>query len=168
MNTFLPYESFIKSAQCLDYKRLGKQRVEAWQIYLALQKGEFTICSKCQGTGFGNIIEIECNKCKGIGKIKTAWYNHPIVQMWKGYEGDLLFYGLTMCMEWRKRGYIDNLAIRFIKEFKKVKFTGLPKWLGNRKFHSAMRSNLLRKDKKYYSKFGWKEKDNLPYYWIKE
>jgi hypothetical protein len=138
LNTFLPYVDFSKSAKCLDYKRLGKQRVEAWQIYLALTKKNY------------------------------GWKNHPIVKMWKGYEGDLLFYGLTMCMEWRERGYIDNLAIRFLKELKKIKFTGLPKWLGNKKFHASMRSNLLRKNKKYYSKFGWKEKDNLPYYWIKE
>ena len=33
MQTFLPYQNFIKSAKCLDYKRLGKQRVEALQIH---------------------------------------------------------------------------------------------------------------------------------------
>ena len=32
MQTFLPYPSFIESAQCLDYKRLGKQRVEVLQL----------------------------------------------------------------------------------------------------------------------------------------
>ena len=36
MQTFLPYEDFVKSASVLDMRRLGKQRVEAWQIYLAL------------------------------------------------------------------------------------------------------------------------------------
>ena len=40
MQTFLPYSDFIKSAKCLDYRRLGKQRVEAWQIYNTLKKGE--------------------------------------------------------------------------------------------------------------------------------
>lgn len=39
MNTFLPYESFEESAKCLDYKRLGKQRVEAYQILKALFHG---------------------------------------------------------------------------------------------------------------------------------
>jgi len=38
MQTFLPYSDFKRSAQCLDNKRLGKQRVEAWQILLANQK----------------------------------------------------------------------------------------------------------------------------------
>lgn len=36
MQTFLPYKSFVKSAACLDMRRLGKQRVEAKQILMAL------------------------------------------------------------------------------------------------------------------------------------
>ena len=32
MQTFLPYPSFDASAKVLDYRRLGKQRVEAYQI----------------------------------------------------------------------------------------------------------------------------------------
>lgn len=39
MQTFLPFDSFALSAQCLDNKRLGKQRVEAWQIFQALRNG---------------------------------------------------------------------------------------------------------------------------------
>jgi len=32
VNTFLPYQNFRKIAKILDWKRLGKQRVEAKQI----------------------------------------------------------------------------------------------------------------------------------------
>ena len=32
MQTFLPESDFAASARCLDYKRLGKQRVETYQI----------------------------------------------------------------------------------------------------------------------------------------
>jgi hypothetical protein len=39
MQTFLPYASFALSARCLDRQRLGKQRVEAKQILLALRTG---------------------------------------------------------------------------------------------------------------------------------
>jgi hypothetical protein len=138
MNTFLPYPDFIKSAQCLDYRRLGKQKVEAWQIYLALTKKNY------------------------------GWKNHPIVKMWQGYEQALLRYGMAICEEWKNRTYQDTLLEKFIKEYNIEKDKGNPDWLGNRKFHASMRSNLLRKDKKYYSKFGWKEKNNLPYYWIKD
>lgn len=39
MQTFLPYQDFRKSAQVLDNKRLGKQRVECLQILRALTQG---------------------------------------------------------------------------------------------------------------------------------
>mgnify|MGYP001181886526 FL=1 len=37
MQTFLPYESFRKSAEVLDWRRLGKQRVEGMQIINAIE-----------------------------------------------------------------------------------------------------------------------------------
>jgi len=37
MQTFLPYESFTDSAKCLDFRRLGKQRVEAYQLLKSLR-----------------------------------------------------------------------------------------------------------------------------------
>ncbi len=36
MQTFLPYSDFRKSLESLDNKRLGKQRVEAYQIISAI------------------------------------------------------------------------------------------------------------------------------------
>jgi hypothetical protein len=39
MQTFLPYPDFKKSLQTLDYRRLGKQRVEAYQIIRAIKFG---------------------------------------------------------------------------------------------------------------------------------
>jgi hypothetical protein len=39
MQTFLPHPDFAASARCLDRQRLGKQRVEAWQILRALTDG---------------------------------------------------------------------------------------------------------------------------------
>ena len=41
MQTFLPYSSFTQSAQALDYRRLGKQRVEAKQLILALTQPKY-------------------------------------------------------------------------------------------------------------------------------
>ena len=38
MQTFLPYENFNETASVLDWKRLGKQRVEAMQIVNAIVK----------------------------------------------------------------------------------------------------------------------------------
>ncbi len=39
MQTFLPYPNILQSLKVLDYKRLGKQRVEAKQILNALDYG---------------------------------------------------------------------------------------------------------------------------------
>jgi hypothetical protein len=83
MQTFLPYPDFKKSMQCLDYRRLGKQRVEAQQIL--------------------NILE---------GKTKSnAWINHPAVKMWKGYEDALKCYLRECINEWIRRGYKNNMII---------------------------------------------------------
>jgi hypothetical protein len=98
--------------------------------------------------------------------------------MWTGYEPALLYYGFVICQEWWCRGYEDNMEHRFIhelinkyninvfknKDCEKIKY---PKWIFKRKLINSHRSNLLRKDNKYYSEFKWKVKDNLPYYWEK-
>lgn len=39
MQTFLPFADFTRAARILDYRRLGKQRVEAQQILNALESG---------------------------------------------------------------------------------------------------------------------------------
>ena len=39
MQTFLPYPDFKESLHTLDYRRLGKQRAEAYQIIRALRYG---------------------------------------------------------------------------------------------------------------------------------
>ena len=135
MQTFLPYKNFIKSAKCLDYKRLGKQRVEALQIH--------------------NIIS---------GKRTTGgWINHPAVKMWAGYHQLLANYHNVMIKEWINRGYKNNM--KFLPE--ELDYL-IPSWLGDDRLHSSHRSNLLRKDYNYYSKFGWSEPNNLNYYWTSD
>lgn len=135
MQTFLPLEDFDESMKCLDYKRLGKQRVETWQIWLTLSTG------------------------------RKSWSNHPAVKMWKGHEKWLLSYGVSCCNEWISRGYNDSLLLKFIDAFESIHDDPFPKWIGNEKFHSSHRSNLLRKDFNWYSKFGWLDDPNMGYYW---
>ena len=134
MQTFLPYKDFDRTFSVLDYKRLGKQRVEAKQII--------------------DILE---------GKAKSnAWKNHPAVRMWKGYVSALKLYYNRCIWEWVKRGYKNNMPILDI--IGRIEF---PYWLGDEKFHRSHRSNLLRKDKEYYSKY-FKERDDLEYIWPKQ
>lgn len=78
MQTFLPYSDYEKSAQSLDYRRLGKQRIEAKQILLALSDPNY------------------------------GWRHHPAVLMWKNCEYELCKYAIAICKEWIKRGYVDN------------------------------------------------------------
>lgn len=139
MQTFLPSPSYTESARILDYRRLGKQRVEAKQILLAL------------------------------GKTSGGWVNHPATKMWRGHEIELCTYALAMCTEWVARGYTDNLALYFLNAQDNYESSGYdarpPGWLGEDEIHASHRSNLLRKDAQFYSKFGWEEAADLPYVW---
>lgn len=81
MQTFLPYSDFEATAKVLDDRRLGKQRVEAYQI-LKVLRGE-----------------------------SRGWQKHPCVKMWKGYETALTVYMNTMIREWIKRGFKNTMKI---------------------------------------------------------
>lgn len=145
MQTFLPLPSFRASAACLDNKRLGKQRVECKQILL------------CLGISVG---EHE--------PTNSRWRNHPAVRMWREYEIALIVYGIVVCREWRKRGFNDTLHAQFMRAYTENRGVGsakYPPWFRLKKFHASHRSNLLRKDYRHYSKFGWKEPISLPYHW---
>lgn len=120
VNTFLPYPDFVRSAKALDYRRLGKQRVEAWQILQAL-----------------------------LGQTK-GWVNHPATKLWRGHERALCEYGIAICDEWIKRGYKDTMRERFIAIYSELPDTGLPNWFGDDLFHQSHQSNLKRKDENYY------------------
>jgi len=132
MQTFLPYADFKETAKCLDYRRLGKQRVEAFQI-----------------------LNILLHRTQS-----KAWSKHPAVLIWEGYENALKEYYKTIRQEWIERGYNNTMKTESIN-----KTIIYPWWLGKESFHSSHRSNLLRKDEKYYSQFQWKESNDLLYEW---
>jgi hypothetical protein len=70
-----------------------------------------------------------------------------------------------MCLEWKKRGYKDSCLEKIQSYWRDDLNKENPPWLENQDFFSAHRSNLLRKNAEYYSKFNWSEPDNLPYIW---
>jgi hypothetical protein len=138
MQTFLPYSCFHKSAQALDYRRLGKQRIECKQILNAL-----------------------------LGRSK-GWTNHPATLMWRGHEAWLIAYANAICSEWRRRGYKDQQLEWFMEEAKKISLNSIsmaPSWLGNERFHSSHRAALLHKAPEHYEQFGWTEEPKLDYWW---
>lgn len=155
MQTFLPYKEFVKCAECLDNKRLGKQRVECKQILLALE------------------VPVGEHKPKS-----SSWRNHPAVKMWRGYEFILAQYSCFICAAWIGRGFKDKLMAEFVAVMRALQDQKSgplspiligdwlsPPWLGSDVLHASHRSNLLRKDKDHYGKFGWEEPDCLPYFW---
>lgn len=155
MQTFLPYTDYQKSAEVLDTKRLGKQRVECLQILKALRTGPVQ----------NSIVKLKGFKYNGgLFQRKTPWYNHPAAKMWVGYEKELCAYGIAICQEWIRRGFKDT-CLGKIQDFLK-NFSDCPKppWLSN-VLCASHRSNLLRKNSTWYGQFGWTEPPDLPYVW---
>jgi hypothetical protein len=138
MQTFLPYSDIKESLKVLDMKRLGKQRVEAYQIISAI-----TGRPKKDGTPY------------------KGWTSHPCSIMWKDYVPMLKTYYNLCIDEWVSRGYKNTMIKEEINES-----VISPKWFGNNKFHSSHRANLLKKEPEFYSKFGWTENPQDPYIWM--
>jgi hypothetical protein len=145
MITFHPSISFQQSAEWLDNKRLGKQRVECLQILRALTDPNY------------------------------GWQHHPTVKMWKGYEKALILYGLEICDEWKSRGYKDSCLEKIVVFGQRYSIPELftakyPSWL-TEEFASSHRAILLAKDYEWYSKLGWQEQPaekvngKWPYLW---
>jgi hypothetical protein len=146
MQTFLPYPDFKESVSLLDYRRLGKQRVETLQLLKALLQG---------------------------GGLHGGWSRHPASRMWEGYELALLEYQEATCREWVEvRGYKDTCWVKSQAFFTEEQLADYkagnyekPPWLGNDDFHERHRSNLVRKAPELYiPHFGFIP-DDLPYIW---
>ena len=91
-----------------------------------------------------------------------GWKNHPAVKMWRGYINALKDYSnnfYDICI------YKHKINIKKLKKYKMIGNILYPIWMGDDRLHSSHRSNLIRKDKTFYSKFGWTESDNMPYFW---
>ena len=135
VNTFLPAPSFQQSAELLDSKRLGKQRVEAWQILQALR-----------------------------GQTK-GWVNHPAPKMWRGYENGLVEYGKVICEVWKERGYKDTCHEKISIYHNPNKPIEFPTWLGREDIHLSHKSKLIQKDPTFYKQVWPDTPDNLEYVW---
>jgi hypothetical protein len=92
VNTFYIDPNPKVTARILDDKRLGKQRVEAFQIIQALE-----------------------------GKTK-GWKNHPAAKSWKGYETALKLYYNIMVKEWVRRGKENNMKLYKLPHKDEIKF----------------------------------------------
>lgn len=147
MQTFLPYGAdFAASARVLDRARLGKQRIECYQILKALTDEHY------------------------------GWKDHPAVRMWRGHEGALVRYAMAICDEWASRGYKDTVRQQILDYVIEIQnnrggplLDSLPQWLTIPETEAQVirthRATLLAKAPDYYSKFGWTEEPKIEYYW---
>jgi hypothetical protein len=145
MQTFLPYPSFRRSVECLDYRRLGKQRVEAFQLLVA-NGDKWAVAERTRRTGKSGAVK--------------GWINHPAAIMWRGHSPALSQYYNLCIKEWVRREYNNTMQFAPLDDVIEH-----PRWLGDEVFHAAHRSNLLRKNPEYYSQFDWLESDNHEYVW---
>lgn len=140
MQTFLPYPSFVASANVLDPVRLGKQRVETLQLLRAVTIPDY------------------------------GWRHHPAAKMWRGHLPALVSYGLVVTDAWIALGRADSVRpqlVAFAPEVDGIAQDDLepPPWLGDDAFHLSHRSNLVRKDPEYYRPRFGDIPDDLPYVW---
>jgi hypothetical protein len=143
MQTFLPYANFAQSAAVLDYRRLGKQRVEALQLLKTIRK----LRDKEEVRG---------------------WKNHPCCKMWMKHSNALVRYGLYICREWIERGYKDTCYDKINAYYDEEEILTMPSFFGDEEFHRSHKSNLIRKDPEYYRKYWPDVPDNLEYIWPTE
>lgn len=124
MQTFHPYVSHERTAKSLDYRRLGKQRVECKQILRAL-------------LGF-----------------TTGWVNHPVTRRWSGYERELCRYAIVICEVWISKGYQDSLLPYFKGMLESLDKCSdeFPPWL-TPEFAKGHKALLYRKDSLHYARW---------------
>lgn len=143
MQTFLPYADYKKCAEVLDYRRLGKQRVEAWMI-LQILAGE---------------------------RPESRWRFHPVVKMWRGFENSLVIYAVAMCNEWVMRDYEDNCRKKILDLYRKntgkahLSYSLAPPWITDKALFESHQSNLIRKKPEFYGPKFPGVPNNLSYIW---
>ena len=143
MQTFLPYADPRASAACLDDRRLGKQRVETFQVLRAITWPTY------------------------------GWKHHPVTRMWRGFVPALVAYGLACVDEWAARGHADATRAALLEftagvepDWDELHDTGaLPPWVGDEAFHLSHRSALVQKDPELYRPIFGDVPDDLPYVW---
>lgn len=154
MLTFLPYPDYDESAQALDYKRLGRQRVEARQL---LETTGWRL-ERELGVPHTNLRDDLPDKGPWVEK----WRAGPASKMWQGHHWSLARYYNAMVREWRRRGYSNNMPLIRLE----AEALDDPPWLGDKEFHSAQRANLIRKNPSYYKDMlGWTEEPLDGYIW---
>lgn len=142
MQTWLPFESFHASARALRTQELGRQRVDAKQLLIALLFPER----------------------------KSMWRHHPAARMWRGYETQLNLYYMAVVAEWRRRRHKHTMELgsELHRRVGKL-YANHPWWLGQPMFHDAQQGALIRRNSVYQTRLPesniFVEHTNTPVLW---
>jgi hypothetical protein len=167
VNTFLTVnDDPVASATSLDRQRLGKQRVEAYQIlnnlddlrflanYLGIEPFPVNVNypKHIRETWIKNVmttvksqlkakyIHVDNSSHENGYVIGMGFKTHPCVTMWLGFETGLCYYINAHINEWISRGYKNNMAT--YPEAEAI----FPSWCNNSDVTDAFRANLLAKE----------------------
>lgn len=147
MLTFLPLKSFVKSLECLDEKRLSRQRVDSYQILEVLY--DYPVIPNSLRT----IVPFD----RKFG----GWQRHPSIIMWRGHEEWLKLYIACVIGEWCSRGLYNSIANYELPAYN-TNLQGPPPWLGYEPFHRSHRELLVWKNPVHYLKLWPEDKVDFP------
>lgn len=140
MQTLMPQIGFADSARHLDTKRLLRQIDETLRLL------------KCMSGETSNSVDR---------------HDEMAIIMWQGCEYALSIYGMALCHELRiGRQYRcgQYVEIHRIGQQYANEHIAYPPWIGDKDFHRAVRSNLIRKAPLHYR--DWPNTpENMPYLW---
>lgn len=160
MQTFLLHTDHHITAKLLDYKRLGKQRLECTQL-----------------------MDVLLRKANLLQDGKTGWNNHVAVEYWytaiKNCLPYLILYTDIMIEEWINRGYKNTIDTTKYKEIisKNANLFRFDESIWRTYENDVIvshRARVLQKDFDYYSKI-FKENnisipenwENMEYFWMR-
>lgn len=136
IQTWLPLPNFEASVACLTNEHLDAQRVHVLEILEFFHSPEFSQLPKLY---------------KGHALDSTS----PIIQMWRGYDLQLIEYGFVCTDEWSNRHgkddpYYAKFAVHAEWAVTEDAVMTKPNWFGNVDFHLSHQAELLREDKNHY------------------
>lgn len=120
----------------------------------------------------GDVVTLKDNKNKLVrvpknnlvtlsdNLIKLGYMYHPAILMWFNYESALKYYISVHIEECKRRGMTNNITLDKLDQDYKV-----PEWTKDQDFLNRHKSNLIRKDHKYYSNIFIGISNDLEYLW---
>ena len=128
VNTFMTSASLQECARNLHWKHLGKQRVEAYQLWRTLK-------------GKGRLLPDGTD-----GPPTKGWIHHPATLAWQGHTCALAMYTNVMIQEWIDRGYKNTM--KFLPHCKNPRF---PWWWGWEPMIMSHKASLHLKFPEFYT-----------------